>query len=525
MRAYLAVFVLLFSPIPFAHNVHNSSSEHWRATGLSLEKLFEIMNTEICYQDRVKFFGCMSTLESTIMLEEDSGEIKLVFDRIGHGIDSLNDIKIKKLTFKNHKSIDDLLNSHREYQREKIAYWNDLYQYKFGINFDLLFSDVVRYDAQNEKEQIASMINEFLSASYSPHDHVVPLTMASVENQNFMGIGVILRSANNQLFVLKTMRGSPADAAGLRPGDVVHKIQGKSVSDMKLTELNSAISKVGSDIVEIEFYRNKKSYKANIKKTLLSTVNVTSKTIQDKYGTWGFIKINNFMQEDTCKSVEVLMTDLLSSESDLSGFILDLRDNQGGLVTQAICVADLFIPKDVTLLEIRPTDPSESPMYYESDFEPITYAPIVTLINSSSASAAEILAGTLKDNSRSVLIGEQTFGKGSVMRSVSLDDQDDIIYYQTFALMYFPSGATNHINGIMPDYILDNYSNRHSFRERNLFFYQHTDLSHGIDYSLNGLSSYKGTLGQYYSRCFTDLKTKNYEQAASYMLGCMNGYH
>ena len=525
MRFPLVIcMLLLLGPMPFAFNEQNSMSKHWQVTSLNLESLYEIMNTEVCYGDRVSFFGCLTALEQIVMQKRDFSNIRLVFDT---PVDSLDQIQVKRLAVERHKSMASILASHTKQHENKISYWNKLYKHKYGINFDLVLVDIINSANQNESEQelIADLINGFLSSAYSPHDHILPETMALEEDQNFIGIGVILKAINNNLFVLKTLKDSPADVAGLKGGDVIDKIQGKHVSNMKLRELNNAITELNSNMVEIEFYRDNKLHSTIIQKTLISPSNVTSKVINDEYGTWGLIKINDFMTNDTCNSAESLMYDLFAKHSNLSGFVLDLRDNQGGLVTQAICVADLFVPKDLMLLEIRPNDPLDDSIYYESRLDPIVDTPLITLVNSGSASAAEILAGTLKDHGRSILIGEQTFGKGSVMRGVNLLTNKDILYYQTFALMYFPSGATNHINGIMPDYILDNYTNRYSFRERDLFFYKYTDLNHDINYNHNSISSYRGVLGNYYSDCLTKLKHENInslENASSYMLGCMN---
>lgn len=525
MRLSLVICVLLFlGPVPFASIEKNALSEHWQTTSLNLEAMYEIMNTDICYSDRVNFFGCLSAIEQIVMQRRDSGNIDLVFNL---PVDSLNQIKVKKFKTKSYKNMASLLDSHKKQHEKKISDWTELYKRKYAINFDLIFADIIisKNRDEVEKELVGSLINGFLATVYSPHDHVLPESMAFEEDQNFVGIGVILKAINNNLFVLKTLKDSPAEMAGLKSGDVIDKIQGKHVSSMKLKELNNAITELKSNVIEIEFYRDSKLHSATIEKTLIAPANVTSKVINDEYGTWGLIKINNFMDGNTCNATELMIYDLYEKQSDITGFVLDLRDNQGGLVTQAICVAELFVSEDSMLLEIRPNNPADEHILYESNSEPIVNYPLVTLVNSGSASAAEILAGTLKDNGRSILIGEQTFGKGSVMRGVNLLDNENILYYQTFALMYFPSGHTNHIKGIMPDYVMSNYANKYSFRERDLFFYKYTDLNHNINYNHNSISSYRGKLGSYYSDCLKKLKLeslKSYEKASSYMLGCMN---
>ena len=514
------IFLVILALTPVAVDTYETDSENWVSTDLNLEGLIEIANNDTCYADRLSFFGCMTGLESAVMISKDQSSISIYFEKLP--VNEVKDVKAIKHSFE-FKSMKSLLKHFNEQQKNKVDRWASLYKLPQRIDFESLFRQLVNERKQNKKEYIASIINSYLSSSFSPHDHIIPNSISFDKTKNFMGIGVQLQTINNNMFVLSTTKGSPADRAGLKSGDLINKIQGKNVSKMKLTELLGVISNSSKDLIEIEYYRNEKKHSITLKKALISTENTQAR--YSKNGSWAIIDINDFLNADTCSKVESYLFDIFSKDPVIKGLILDLRDNQGGLVSEAVCVADLFLPYKKKIVEVRPTkNEGEYPVYYNSENDPMVDLdiPVVTLVNSYTASAAEILAGSLKVHERSILLGERTFGKGSVMRGVNLSNYNDILYYQTFALMYFASGSTNHIKGIMPDYVLDTYNNVHSFREMDLFFYKYSDLGHNIDYS----SNFNNFLSKKSSSCLTNLSKKNIsdpETAAGFVLGCVNG--
>ena len=194
MRFPLVICVLLFlGPMPFASNEGNSSlSEHWQATSLSLEGLYEIMNTEICYKDRANFFGCLSAIEQIVMQRRDSSNLRLVFNL---PVDNLDQIKVKRFLPKSYKNMASILNGHTKEHERKLSYWKKLYKHKYAINFDIIFADIIASPSKDETEKVlmADLINGFLASGYSPHDHILPESIAFEEDQNFVGIGVILK--------------------------------------------------------------------------------------------------------------------------------------------------------------------------------------------------------------------------------------------------------------------------------------------------------------------------------------------
>ena len=185
------------------------------------------------------------------------------------------------------------------------------------------------------------------------------------------------------------------------------------------------------------------------------------------------IKVSSFYKANTCMQVEEAIHNL-QKDPQMAGLAMDLRNNPGGIVDEALCIADLFLPEDRFMLEIRPFQRKPSQWSF-SLLPQLTNLPLVILINAGSASSAEILAGVLRDHNRAVLIGERSFGKGTILqgRHFQYPKYPGLLHYQTFAKFYFPSRQTNHISGILPDHTVKFQNDSLiPFREGDLFAYQ-----------------------------------------------------
>ena len=340
-------------------------------------------------------------------------------------------------------------------------------------------------------------------------------------------MGLILFQIQRHLVVKRVLENSPAFQAGLKSGDIISKVQGQDVSQMKLSDSSNAIGKVNSQTVHLEVLRGGARRYFKIDKGIIKIDNVKTEYIKDNGKTWGLIRLSSFYKVNTCAQVEKAIYKF-QEDPQVSGLVIDLRNNPGGLVNEALCTADLFLPKDRFMLEVRPFNTSQSSQFNFSLMPQVTDLPLVILVNAGSASSAEIVAGVLRDHDRGVLIGERTFGKGTILYGTSFQypRYPNLIHYQTSAKFYFPSRRTNHILGIIPDHIVE-FQNKSLvlFREEDLFAYQLPSFKVTLKNQkpLSPLYSSQGTF-QSYQNCLKNLKTSQDQRAkvlARTMLRCV----
>lgn len=259
----------------------------------------------------------------------------------------------------------------------------------------------------------------------------------------FGGIGITLGMKENALTIIAPLDHSPADQAGMKAGDVILKINDKSTLNMSIDDaVNLMRGKKGTPL-QLTIYRKGESKPIvfDLKRDIIKLDSVVGYKIDgsDFY----YLRISSFD-----KNVSSNVEKLLKKAGKIKGIVLDLRNNPGGLLSQAIELSELFIKKGVIVSQKGRT--KEDNMDFRANGK-ATYAdiPMVVLINGGSASASEIVAGAMQDHKRAVLVGEQTFGKGSVQVVIPLGKEDGLKL--TTAKYYLPSGRTIQAVGVKPD--------------------------------------------------------------------------
>lgn len=266
--------------------------------------------------------------------------------------------------------------------------------------------------------------------------------MDSVSGE-FEGIGIVFSEDKNGRFVIiKVIPDSPADKAGLKSGDILLKADGKKYDTME--EVSAAIKGKAGTKVTVTYMRNEKENDVEIERDKIIDVTVQSKIMD---GNIGYIEISGF-EGHTGKDFQKALDELESKH--VSGLIIDLRDNGGGMVTSCIEVTDLLMGK-ATIVSME--DRAGHTEKYSSDKE-TTSLPYVVLVNENSASAAEIMAAAIKDNTDNPIVGTNTFGKGIVQMTESLSDGSAL---KLTIMQYFsPNGTVIHKKGVKPDYVVEN---------------------------------------------------------------------
>ena len=277
-----------------------------------------------------------------------------------------------------------------------------------------------------------------------------PEIYEEVEKDNsgqFGGIGVVLRMADTGLLMMKVNNGGPADKSGIKKGDVIVEIESEKVMDMDLKDaLNCLKGEPGTD-VEVKVFRasDKSEHNMLITREIIKISPVSgTKLIEDKIG---YVKLSQFTRPTVEKLDEALIK---LKEQGMNALIFDLRNNPGGFVASAVDVCSRFIEKDKLVVFTKGREGAKKNVFNSKECGVrVCSIPMVILINEMSASASEIVSGCLKDYKRAVLVGEKSYGKGSVQTVVKLSNSGAAKF--TIAKYYTPNAYVIHGAGIEPD--------------------------------------------------------------------------
>ncbi len=262
----------------------------------------------------------------------------------------------------------------------------------------------------------------------------------------FGGVGLELSREEGLIRVVAPIDDTPASRAGLRSGDAIIRIDGRSVRGIDLGEAVQRLRGAPGEEVEITVVREaaEKPLSFELERAEIQVDSVRARMLEPGYG---YVRISQF-QEDTGEELRQALESLLAeADGSLHGLVLDLRDNPGGVLQAAVAVADAFLSEG----EIVSTKGriEEAQMAFDADGDDLAEgAPLAVLINRGSASASEIVAGALQDHGRAVIMGEASFGKGSVQSIVPLDEAAMKL---TTARYFTPSGRSIQAKGIKPD--------------------------------------------------------------------------
>jgi carboxyl-terminal processing protease len=308
-------------------------------------------------------------------------------------------------------------------------------------------------EEKDPKELIYGAIRGMMS-TLDPHStFLTPEELKELEIETtgkFSGIGIEITLKDGVLTVVSPIEGSPADRAGLAPGDKILQIDEKSTKNMTLNEAVRMIRGPKGTKVQLLILHEgaKEPQKYVIVRDVIPIRSVKSKMLEEGYG---YIRISSF-QEKTTEDFLAALTKLESSSKDgLKGLVLDLRNDPGGLLNEAVKIADVFLESGV-IVSIQGRTKEQSQKFTAQPNKVPRRYPLVVLVNEGSASASEIVAGALQDQKRAIILGMPTFGKGSVQTIIPLEDNSGIKL--TTARYFTPSGRSIQAKGITPDIII-----------------------------------------------------------------------
>ena len=326
----------------------------------------------------------------------------------------------------------------------------DLYEKldSFGDVFDLIQKNYVE-DVEDEKV-IEFAINGMLQA-LDPHSGYMNtdqyIEMQEETEGEFGGLGIEVSMENGFIKIITPIDDTPAAKAGVMPGDYITHINGESIQGQSLQESVEKLRGLVGTSVEISIAR------AGEDEVLIKSIKRAIITVQAvkfrREDNVGYIRLISF-SEQAGKGIKKAIKDLQKEigEKNISGFILDLRNNPGGLLGQSIDVTNHFLSSG-EIVSTKGRDKRNIARFDASKGDLTNGKPLVILINEGSASASEIVAGALQDHKRAIILGAQSYGKGSVQTIFPLNDKSAI--RMTTALYYTPSGDSIHKVGVTPD--------------------------------------------------------------------------
>lgn len=332
--------------------------------------------------------------------------------------------------------------------------------------FGMVKSDYV--ESVDEKKLITDAIAGMVS-SLDPHsvyfDKKSFKEFREGTSGRFVGVGIEISQEDGLVKVVSPIEGSPADRAGLKPNDLITKIDDSFVKGMSL---NDAVKKMRGEPqtkVMLTIFRKdeNRTFPVSITREEIRTQSVRAKVVEPGYA---WIRLSQF-QERTVEDFVTKLEQIYKQEPNLKGLVLDLRNDPGGLLDAAVAVSAAFLPENVTvvstngqLAESKFTYKASPEFYARRGVDPLKRlpaalkaVPLVVLVNEGSASASEIVAGALQDYKRATIMGNQTFGKGSVQTVRPLGPDTGLKL--TTARYFTPSGKSIQATGIIPDVMVD----------------------------------------------------------------------
>lgn len=298
------------------------------------------------------------------------------------------------------------------------------------------------------KEDAYVAINSMLASLDDPYSKFLSEEEFSEQNTNIdakiVGIGVNIMSIDGKVLIVSVVEDTPAFKSGIKAGDIILKVDRADVNGKSVSDVASLIRGEVGTIVNLELLRGKKKILKTIDREEIKIKNIKASVLDNNIG---YIQIISFISADMTRE----FVDALSKTQNCEGLIIDLRGNTGGLMPNAVVIADMFLTQGHIVSVV---DRNKQKSNIDAQSKPYAISkPVVLLIDEATASASEILSGALKDNQKAILVGKKTFGKGMIQRIYPMPNQTGMNL--TIAKYLTPKGNDINKKGIKPDYEVD----------------------------------------------------------------------
>jgi len=348
-----------------------------------------------------------------------------------------------------------------------------------------LFSEVLEtikqeyVDEVDQAEIMDSAINGLLQSLDPYSGYMSPSSFNGMQTDTrgeFGGLGIEIGMESGVVKVISPIDDTPAANAGIKSGDYIVRINDQQVQGKTLTQAVELMrGPVGSEIkLTIRRRNEKNALEFKIERAIIEVKSVEAKII-GKNKKIGYLRLKSFNENSDKQLFEKVNN--FEKKKKLTGYILDLRNNPGGLLTQAISITDFFLD-DGEIVSTKGRRVSETRRFFSKKGDGINKKPLIVITNKGSASASEIVSGALKDHKRAIILGERTYGKGSVQSIIPLKNGGGLRL--TISKYYLPSGKSISEIGVLPDILIE---------EIGKDFKINTDTDNQLKYAVNLLKS------------------------------------
>lgn len=350
------------------------------------------------------------------------------------------------------------------------AFYNENTQAAAKVSFIQIWERLEsKYVSEKQKSLMVGVgLNGFISVFRDPHTYLMPVAMfkevVSKADNRATTVGIQLGRSNNRYVIRKVLEGSAAKKAGLQKGDILLEIDNQEVTGLLQARVSELLKGDDGSKVKIEVSRGGETITKRLVRGEITVATITTQVIEG-IKPIAVIGLNKFAK-GSCEKVKEAIH--VVNKSHARGLLFDLRDNPGGQMEEAACIASLFVGGDEKIFELRYLDSSKKSEEYYGGETQIFNKPMAVLVNAGSASAAEIVAGALRDLNRAVLVGERTFGKGSFQEGEYWSQNKKIALFETKGFYYLPSGRSPQMKGLTPD-VAVNFDNISVGREEDQF--------------------------------------------------------
>jgi len=351
-----------------------------------------------------------------------------------------------------------------------------------------LFGDVLGIVEQayvvpvDNKKLIEAALSGMMTALDPHSNYLAPDSYGDLRERTegqYSGVGLTITSEGGLVKVISPMDDSPAARAGVQAGDVISSIEGQNAAGLSVSQVSEKLRGEVGTSVKVTFLRDgEEPLEVVLTREVIKVQSVTGRI----EGEFGYLRVSTF-NENTGRELTETITRLKAEKPGLKGYVLDLRNNGGGLLTAAIDVSDAFLERG-EIVSQRGREPEQIQRYSAKPGDLTGGLPVVVLINYGSASASEIVAGALKDQERATVVGLTSFGKGSVQTVIPLRQGQDGALSITTARYYTPSGASIQKIGIEPDLEVARSEAEARIVSRSSFIYSEAAYSTALDASI-----------------------------------------
>ena len=433
-----------------ANDPQKRIEKYWTETDISEKELFDLVSNSNCQSSEKYFLACVNSVTQNLSdkhqyLSPETGEVESA------SAANLDDDEMS--------------------EKQRLSAYVQIYTRRLSskIDFEKIWKQMLASEKPDSQAQlIGAGINSFLSIHKDPHTYILPESYygevsSQLERTNTF-VGLSFEKIRSQIFIRKVFKNSDADVAGLQVNDEIIHINNQNVNQLNLNEISQIIKDTQIKDFHFKIVRNNETKEIHVLRRYKSLSHVQFEILKGikNFAIVTLTKFNRGVCEEVAHQIRS------ASEKNISGLILDLRDNPGGQLDEAACLAGLFLGMNKKTYSVEFFDPLKSNEVVLSTGSLLYTGPLVVITNSSSASASELLAGALQDYRRALIVGEKTFGKGTFQESEEWTKNKKIILFKTQGFYLLPSHVSPQIFGIIPDIKLDE---KHlKWREENMYF-------------------------------------------------------